>query len=580
MRKIITSILSLAVLVGCSKMDEQVVNRADNVTFGISASMPDTRTELINKNGKYGAIWKAGDTFSVIEVGDGANKQNATSEALLEDAATLEAKVTVKAKSYTKYEYFFGAPKASMNGACTYMAMTLPADQAPATMSTFDGAADMLIGKPIQMAAQPLDTDVLKFEIGRMSAIGKVTVKGVTLDAGDKVTAVKITFAQLVSGKITKIMTENLRTGNYPQPFEFDASATKYVSVTLPEPQAGEFTYYMCCWPQIVATSSAYTVELTTEKGATITKSSTIAADLTFSAGDITSFTINMAAAGNEPTPEPEPEPTPTEKPEYITVAGVNWAAGNLEYDKSGVTDPGFAAGWAIAPTQYHHFHTGVTGDINGENVRNNYDQSAHFNYGGIENPFTYVIDFVAAINASDPAFDMSGKMYTDKACTNATTDFAAAKFGDIAYWASNGAYRMPTAVEFQKLYDEACRVAATYTVGTSAIKGTYYYNPGAGETAGVVEGTKELTAEDLKVGIFLPWSGRGYNKVSGSNTEWGVFKVNSQGVYRTSTVNTTSTTDATNGVIFRIQALDEGAYYNASYGAEARYAIRPVKVN
>jgi hypothetical protein len=138
----------------------------------------------------------------------------------------------------------------------------------------------------------------------------------------------------------------------------------------------------------------------------------------------------------------------------------------------------------------------------------------------------------------------------------------------------------MPTAVEFQKLYDEACRVAATYTVGTSAIKGTYYYNPGAGETAGIVEGTKELTAEDLKVGIFLPWSGRGYNKVSGSNTEWGVFKVNSQGVYRTSTVNTTSTTEATNGVIFRIQALDEGAYYNASYGAEARYAIRPVKVN
>lgn len=577
MKKIITSILALAALVGCSKVDNAVVNNADNITFGISATMPQTRTELVNTNGSYGAIWKAGDTFSIIEVGDGANKQNGTSEPLTEDAATIAAKVTVKAKTYGKYEYFFASPKASMNGACTYMAMTLPAAQAPSSMTTFDGAADFLIGKPVEMSAQPLATDVLNFEIARMSAIGKVTVKGVTLAADDKVTAVKITFSQLVSGKITKIMTDNLRAGTYPQPFEFDASASNYVSVTLPEPQTGEFTYYMCCWPQIVAASTAYTVELTTEKGATITKNSTIPADLVFSAGDITSFTINMAATGNEPSPEPEPEPT--EKPDYITVAGIKWAAGNLEYEKDGATDTGFAAGWAIAPTQYHHFYTGITGDVNGEDKRNSYDKSAHFNFGGIENPFTYLIESVVAIEASDPAFDFSGKMYTDKSCTAATTDFAAAKFGDIAYWASNGKYRMPTATEFQKLYDEACRIAATYTVGTSAIKGTYYYNPGQGESAGAVEGTKELTADDLKVGIFLPWSGRGYNKTSGTNTEWGIFKVNSQGVYRTSTVNKTSTAEATNGVIYRVQSLSEGAYYNAAYGAEARYCVRPVYV-
>ena len=165
--------------------------------------------------------------------------------------------------------------------------------------------------------------------------------------------------------------------------------------------------------------------------------------------------------------------------------------------------------------------------------------------------------------------------MYTDQTCTTATTDFAAAKYGDIAYWASNGKYRMPSAADFNTLWTNASRTLATYTEGATTIKGMYFFNPAAGEAPAVDSAnTKVLTAEDLTVGLFLPLAGRGYD-----GTEYNIYKIGAQGVYRTSTVNKTSTAEATNGVIYRLHSLTEGAYYHASYGATARYLIRPILV-
>ncbi|MBQ5700989.1 MAG: hypothetical protein IIV68_02575, partial [Alistipes sp.] len=78
----------------------------------------------------------------------------------------------------------------------------------------------------------------------------------------------------------------------------------------------------------------------------------------------------------------------------------------------------------------------------------------------------------------------------------------------------------------------------------------------------------------DLTVGLFLPLAGRAYN-----TTEYNVNKIGTQGVYRTSTVNKTSTADDTNGLIYRLHSLTEGAYWHASFGATARYLIRPIYI-
>ncbi|MBQ8778162.1 MAG: hypothetical protein IJZ49_00415 [Alistipes sp.] len=568
MKKIITSILAASALFACQQPNEDIVpNNPDLVTFNIEASAPEVRTALVEENGKYGAVWTAGDTYSIIEVGDGANKQNGTTTAITENSATLSASVTVAAKSYSKYEYFFAAPKASMNGACTYMAMTLPEEQAPLAMTTFDGKADFLIGKPVEIATQPAETDVLSFEIARLSAIGKVTVKGLTLAEGEKVTGVKIEFAQAVAGKITNVLTDDLRAGTYPPAFTY-ATYKKFVSVTLPEAQSGDFTYYMCCWPTTLAAESAYTVTVTTT-ATTVTKSATLPAELVFSAGDMTSLTINMANVTTEPEPEPEPE-TPVVMPTYVTVAGVKWAPGNLMYDKD-VTVEGFAAGWSIAASQAEYFHNDTTGDIKD---LTDYNQTNLFNFGGITDPFSCAAESAVSLAASDPAFDFSGKMYTDQTCTTATPDFTAANYGDVAYWASNGKWRTPSKADFEELWTKASRTKATYNLGDKTINGTYFFDPAAGESPVVGDTVKELTNEDITTGLFLPWTGRGYD-----GTEYNVYKIGAQGCYRTATVNSTSALDATNGVIYRIQSLSEGAYYHQSYGATARYAIRPVYV-
>lgn len=289
---------------------------------------------------------------------------------------------------------------------------------------------------------------------------------------------------------------------------------------------------------------------------------------------------------GPEPEPEPGVDPTPLPTNATVTVGGIEWATGNLVYE-AGKTGNGFAEGYSISAQQFIYPYMEAANKTDLEN----FNYTCVFNYGGIENPFSCDATASAQKVTSEPAFDLSGKMYTDQGMVSETTDFAAAKFGDLAYWASKGAYRMPTAAEFKQLYDNSCRVKATYTTAEGVtVNGTYFYNPGAGESAGAVEADapRVIKNADLAVGLFLPYTGRGFNKVSDSANDYAVNNIGSQGPYRTSTINLNSTLEATNAVIYRVDQITEseknskglnGAFYNAAWDAKARYAIRPVKV-
>ncbi len=318
----------------------------------------------------------------------------------------------------------------------------------------------------------------------------------------------------------------------------------------------------------------------------------------TYNYGALSRYSIRpVYVSGNfapvTPTPDPTPDPDPTPGPgtdplptnATVTVAGIEWATGNLTY-QVGKTGTGFAEGYSISAQQFIFPNMETSGN---KTDLENFNYTCVFNYGGIANPFSCDAAASAQKATSEPAFDMSGKMYTDQGMVSETTDFAAAKFGDLAYWASKGQYRMPTAAEFKQLYEKACRVKATYTSAEGVtVNGTYFYNPGAGESAGVVEDTKIVTNADLAVGLFLPYTGRGFNKVSDAANDYAVNNIGSQGPYRTSTINLNSTLEATNAVIYRVDQITEseknskgldGAFYNKAWDALARYSIRPVKV-
>ena len=568
MKKIITTILiAAAALTACVQNNDEIIVKNEKISFSANLNAPESRTVLVEQDGKFHAEWTAGDHIELFEVtnnGGTTKKGNNPVVTLAEGGATASVQFELEAKAADSYTYVVAHNNASMNGSGTYLAFTVPSAQAPAAMNTFDTLSDFIVSKGVVTTAQP--TSGVNFELARVTAIAKVSVKNLALAADDAVKSVTFSCSKSIAGKITKIMISDLEAGNYPLSQSAVDTAVNAVTVTLPEAQTGDFSYYMNVWPANLDINEDYTVVVTTEKDVYI-KSGKIPAVLEFTSGDITALTVNMAGVKGESQGDDDVVETPA----YIEVAGIKWAASNLEYEKDTTTE-GFAAGWRLADGQYNFVHFGSSGDLT---TLTDYNKTNYFNFGGIADPFSCVKTSAISMATSDPAFDFSAKMYTDQTCTTATTDFAAAQFGDIAYWASNGKYRMPSAADFNTLWTNASRTLATYTEGATTIKGMYFFNPAAGEAPAVDStNTKVLTAEDLTVGLFLPLAGRGYD-----GTEYNIYKIGAQGVYRTSTVNKTSTAEATNGVIYRLHSLTEGAYYHASYGATARYLIRPILV-
>ena len=577
MKKFITSILiAAAALTACSKSEEITPNIIqDKVVLSATIDAPQSRSVLVEEAGKYHAEWVAGDYLELYEItitGGTKKKASNPNTTLAEGGKTATVQFELEAKTADSFAYILAHNNASINGAATYLAFSVPNNQAPTAMNTYDPTADLILSKGVSLATQP--TETVNFEMARMTALAKVTIKNLALAAGDAVKSVNFICPKNISGKMTNILTDDIIAGNYPLAGMKDSSPVyNNVTVTLPEAQTGDFSYYMSVWPVTLDAGSACTVVVATNNDGVYTKEITLPKVMELTSGNITAFTVNMAGIkDSNATPE-----QPVEQPKYVTVAGIKWATGNLQYEKDTTTD-GFAAGWKIAPSQEHHFQMGLSGD---NTSLTSYDQAAHFNFGGLGEGALHIDPSSAVHLAGETAFDFSGKMYTDQDCTVATTDFAAAKYGDVAYWASNGKYRMPTKAEMEKLHAETVYTLASY----NGVEGVYYADPAEGQTAGAVEGTKALTADDLTVGLFLPSAGRGYD-----NKDYTLYNINSLGVYRASTVQANSkATPQGYGVIFRTNKFGEGDYYNKTirsgenptyaYGACARYCIRPIYI-
>ena len=571
MKKIITTILiAAAAFTACVQNNDEIIVKNEKISFNATLNAPVSRTVLVEQDGKFHAEWTAGDhieLFEITTVGTTNTKANNPVVNLAEGGATASVEFTLEAKSADSYTYLVSHNNASMQGKGLYIAFDLPATQKPTAMNTFDSLSDFLLSNAVITTAQP--TGAINFNLSRVTAIAKVTVKGLKLAADEAVERVTFSCENDIAGKRTNIMTEDIKNGLDPLTQATVASVGKSITVVLPEAQSGEFSYYMNLWPETLAVGSNYIVKVVTNAGKEYIKEATIAKDLEFTSGNITAVTVNMAGIG---------EDIDTSLP-YVEVAGIKWATGNLEYEVNGTTSKGFVTNWSIAPSQEHHFYIGTTGD---NKSISNYDKVSHFNFGGIGEGALHINPTSAVHLPGETAFDFSGKMYTDQDCTIATTDFAAAKYGDVAYWASNGQYRMPSKVDMETLYSKACRTLASY----NGVEGTYFYNPGEGETAGNVEGTKALFESDLEVGLFLPNAGRGYD-----NADYTLFNINTIGMYRTSTVQENSKTGVQGyGVILRANKLDETCdYYNSTirtkgdptyaYGACGRYCIRPIYI-
>ena len=296
----------------------------------------------------------------------------------------------------------------------------------------------------------------------------------------------------------------------------------------------------------------------------------------------------------------------------YIEVAGIKWALGNLQA-LEGTQEKGMQEGWRIAPYQWHGFCYDIESSTVGSKTYT-YDPNAatemrytntkaafeHFNLGALARNARFYSEgnWLKPGNSTD--LDISAKIYKDIegtavaegndrwANSGTFTSNNSEVWGDLAYWASRGAYRTPTYEEMLKLTTDAYVQTGwieTKDFGDSKdfkVWGFLFTDPAAGQTPGEINTVeRKFTPEEISKGLFLPKSGRRNNASSDT-----VIQGRVQGTYRTSTFvgDGTCTSGATGEHRWYAQtmhiaktAISWPSTVGSAYDTAAGFLIRPI---
>lgn len=258
-----------------------------------------------------------------------------------------------------------------------------------------------------------------------------------------------------------------------------------------------------------------------------------------------------------------------------VLVAGIYWAPGNLQHFE-GAAETGFQPDWRFAPEQWQYVNSENAAAVNKAVTfkATDYKECDHFNWGGIASPFDCEATSCATAAVGT---DISGRMFTSQDCTVPTTDFSAARFGDLAFWATKGRFRLPTSAEITKLLkDASCQYASYKVANGKFVTGLYFFDPEEGDAPTVSDEVKEITADDLKNGLFLPKAGRRYNTQP--------LTINVQGTQGVYWLAEAITGDDANqpcygGVLSIQNAVYKYPYWNKAFDAKAGFSIRPVYI-
>ncbi len=295
MKKIFTKLMLLAVaaaaLVSCENNYEEqtpVVELTQTVT--LSAEKPtQVRTELIEGV----PYWSKGDQIGVY-VQDGESYKNYAFKNDNEEA-TLTTSFTgttaVANTLFVYYPYVAGSDVINDNGC---VKATIPSAQQP-TVASFDGAADIMIAKPVTLDEEGNQLSDLEF--ARVAAIVKVVLKDKTGNlAGQHVSSLTMTAETNLTGKVyLDVIKQELG----------ELYSNKSQSVTANYTPAtqfvvdGENAVYLVVYPQVLASGSNLTFEATTE-GYTITKEITLSQDINLAMGKVTTLNVSLEATNVE----------------------------------------------------------------------------------------------------------------------------------------------------------------------------------------------------------------------------------------------------------------------------------------
>lgn len=207
----------------------------------------------------------------------------------------------------------------------------------------------------------------------------------------------------------------------------------------------------------------------------------------------------------------------------YVPINGVKWGKFNLQYTPGAKAD-GWNGGYHLAKNPWDYFYTArcsypLTENVLREPLPSGDRNSVafdHFRWGDIENAHNFSDDKKSSYwNIKQ---DIKGQVSPDK------------KWGDIAYYASNGNWAIPTADDFNKLFIKTAEYIAYYKDDSGNIIYGAYFDPTVpdnlkgwivdanggkirkiNQSAGPISRAnlyRELKKSDFDTGVFFPMAG------------------------------------------------------------------------
>ena len=282
------AIIAAAGVFAACQNEENITPVAKTFEVSATATVPATKTAISPDGEGYVPTWKAGDKIAIVEKALATNVY--ASNALQADALQATFTATMNQVSADAYSYCAVYPYEAFKTTTDFASLvcTVPAEQAPATMTSFDGNADILVSEVLNLTAQPT-AEALAFNMRRLTATGMVSFRGFDMMPDEIITSWSITASAALAGTININPTsEELVVSN--------VNTTGTVSVTLPQAQTGDFTSYFTCLPCVLEAGTEYTVTVYTNCR-TISKKATIVSPLSFEAGKVQNLTVNMTIA-------------------------------------------------------------------------------------------------------------------------------------------------------------------------------------------------------------------------------------------------------------------------------------------
>ncbi len=238
--------------------------------------------------------------------------------------------------------------------------------------------------------------------------------------------------------------------------------------------------------------------------------------------------------------------PSANEPPEeFIDVCGTLWAKGNIIYDATLFGNNGYREHFAMADNQWYFPEL---------EYQDCYHLS-HFNWGVCGKNSTSV-SLCAKFTG-----DLGAKLFTNVSCSQTTTSFNHAEYGDMAYWVSNGTLRLPSKEDMYKLYTEAS-YSRGYCLAPNGEKiyGYLFWTPENGRETNTKP--RAFSDSEMSTKLFLPDAGYRQN-----NSEQRL-QINARGYYWHS---------ENDGKMNQLMLTSNGLVWRET-GAQYGRSIRPVK--